>query len=294
MTEFITHNSIPRRIANQPPAGFGSGGGGGTSAVGPPGTTDNAIALFDGTSGQLLKESPALVTIDGSNNVNNVNNFKAANKLEADNVVSNNLFQGDSLAIAASGNIGGDLIVAGDVTGNLPSLNNGLVAKHASFFAKVAGIFPNKVGRNSNTFTIPFNSIQHNDFGVAYNPLTGALTPPLIGMYWFQTTVILNVPTGHSPTTVPSPNLGTANVFINATKFGSPNDRSYPISMGDASGNAGALPGEPGKLKLSGSCLAVIDELNFNVRIDIEVRGQINDVSIIADSTFQGVYLGPL
>jgi hypothetical protein len=51
-----------------------STGGGTGDVVGPAGATNNAIALFDGVTGKLLKQSSlAPVTIDGSNNIGNAN-----------------------------------------------------------------------------------------------------------------------------------------------------------------------------------------------------------------------------
>lgn len=47
----------------------------------PASTTDNAIVLFSGTTGRILKQSPAPVTIDPGNNINQVNSITMSGNL---------------------------------------------------------------------------------------------------------------------------------------------------------------------------------------------------------------------
>src|SRR5579872_3963312 len=58
-------------------------GGGGGSVSGPVTSTTNAICLFQGTSGNIIKQSPAPATIDNSNNLAGVNNITASGNISA-------------------------------------------------------------------------------------------------------------------------------------------------------------------------------------------------------------------
>lgn len=58
------------------PLGGGGGGGGGGDVVGPASSTNNAISLFNGTTGKLLKNS--LVTVDSSGNITTPAQLKQA------------------------------------------------------------------------------------------------------------------------------------------------------------------------------------------------------------------------
>lgn len=64
------------------PAGSGGGGGGG-NVTGPGSSTDNAVARFDGTTGQLIQNSGVIV--DDSNNVSGANNLSISGILQVAN-----------------------------------------------------------------------------------------------------------------------------------------------------------------------------------------------------------------
>jgi hypothetical protein len=84
-------------------------GTGGGDVYGPAGSTDNAIARFDGTGGKTLQDSG--ITIDDANNMNLVGNLTAE----------------DHSAFGADGAIGGDRIIDIDETLTIPQENYGLI-----------------------------------------------------------------------------------------------------------------------------------------------------------------------
>lgn len=64
----VTLTVVDDAFSNEVQVTIAATGGGGGSVVGPPSSTDNAIARFDGTGGDALKNS--LVTIDDGGNLN--------------------------------------------------------------------------------------------------------------------------------------------------------------------------------------------------------------------------------
>jgi hypothetical protein len=135
------------------------------SLTGPVSSTDSAIALWNGASGALLKNSA--VTLDGLGNVGGVNNLTATGDVTADNV----LLAGGSLSYVNGGN-SLTLSSAPSTTRNLalPDASDTLVGKATS------DVFTNK------TITSTTNTVYASGFQTTSTPvITDTSAPPVSG-----------------------------------------------------------------------------------------------------------------
>jgi len=104
-----------------PPSGSGGGGGGGGDVNGPAGSTDNAIARFDGATGKVLKNST--VTIDGSGNALGFANVTATGDISGVNITGTGAVSGANVT-ASSTLSGASASVTGTATIGTVSATN--------------------------------------------------------------------------------------------------------------------------------------------------------------------------
>lgn len=141
------------QVVYTPPAS--SGGVGTGNVTGPAGATDSAIALYDGATGQLIKNS--VVTIDGAGNI----------RVNGQPLSLGSADPGDSTTIITvdnpAGNAGDVLVDAGDSTGGGGDGGNVVLAPGEGDGAGVDGgiVFQSPDGSSEITFHIDNSTVSY-------------------------------------------------------------------------------------------------------------------------------------